>query len=1239
LLKLKRVELQGFKSFCDRTDLRFHGEGIAAIVGPNGCGKSNLADAIHWVLGEQSAKSLRGARMEDVIFAGTRDRKAVGLALVNLTLVDPTGQSAGPVKPNGHVNGQANGPATGHANGAPILSAKAPSQSSEITITRRLFRSGDSEYLINGKVARLRDIQDIFLGTGLGPESYAIIEQGRIGQILSSKPQDRRAVIEEAAGITKFKTRRRLAEAKLEGARQNLTRVFDILEEVNRQVNSLKRQAAKTRRYEELRGELTSHLRTALSGRYQLLEREAVKIALDLNAASSQVQALQQELAQREQDHARIQSEAYALEEQLTERRKHLAELQVEAERARGRLESQSRQIAAIDQRLSQGAVETQDLDNRFKAAEEEIAAQQEMLRLLDRQAEEAQGRLLAKNEERERIQQAVQERERKAETARQGVLRLLGEASTLRNHLAEAAGYLDSLERDKARSRKEEETAAADLERLAVQQEELAKRSAAKIGELAALAEERKRVEAQLATYKSRAGEARRQLDQTRSAFSGIQARKDSLEQILTHHAYTTETVKRLFTAIDKGKAPGLQTLGVLADFIEVDPAWEKAVEEYLHEELEYVVVENWENGRRGIEFLRGQGEGRAAFLTTGWKPDDPAVETGGPGSEPGILGRLGDVLRPGEGSAAQALTALPRIARCCIVEDAAAAERLAARYPGWYFLLADGVCYHGPVVGGGRKSGSGPLGLKRELRELTTAAAQKQKEVDRNASLLSGLEQEIVAAGEDLERLRALQQAREKESVALDHETHRAQEERNRASSRLSLSQTELQRLQKETERSIARRDAAAQAVTEKEAAKSAEEEALESARRELESLSGESSRIQEEHSVLRVELAGLEERRRSGRAAAVRLEGQMKELANRHRNLADELERKTRERAWLATANTEIERRAAGLAQEIEASQRTVESLAGQESALRAALIETGDALKVLRATAQEAMESRSHIELELVKRQSDLKHLEETCRKELNASLQELSEDGRALPDENALAEAEDACQRVKAKIDALGPVNPQALQEFDEAQQRYDFLSAQRQDLIDSIRDTERAIQEIDQESRKRFTEAFHAINTHFRGMFQTLFGGGIGEMRLADETNPIDSGIEIVASPPGKRLQNVLLLSGGEKALTALALLMAVFRYQPSPFCILDEVDAPLDDANIGRLMNLLQEMSAQTQFILITHSKKTMETAQVLYGVTMQEPGISKLVSVRFHPFAAPPPQVSAQALQAPVA
>ncbi len=1202
MLKLKRVEIQGFKSFCDKSEMRFHGSGIAAVVGPNGCGKSNLSDAISWVLGEQSAKSLRGSRMEDVIFAGTRERKPLGMASVTITMADPSVNAEFPSKitPDGETKPQ------------------------EITITRRLYRSGESEYLINGRTARLRDIQDIFMGSGLGPESYAIIEQGRIGQILSTKPQDRRAVIEEAAGVTRFKTKKRLAEAKLEGAKQNLTRVFDILEEVSRQVNSLKRQAAKAKRYDELKTEMVEQLRRALTGRFRMVEREAVKTALDLNVATSELQKFTEEVGEKEKEQARFQAQCYSVEALLTEARKQLSEHRVEAERTRGKLQTQASQIGSIEQRLGNGGTESLQLEKRFVQQQLELDAHSQKLVDLEQQTETARAALTAKNEERETLQGMLHDRERLMETSRQQVLQLLGEASSLKNQLAQIDQYLVGIERDMARSRKEAEGAGADLERLENVKSELSTRMSARQMELQSIAGQRRNVDEDLATRKTKAAESRRKLDELRNATSRLKARKDSLGEIISHRAYTTEAVKRLFTAVERGQAQDLKPAGVLADFVEVDTAYEKATEEFLREELEYVVVKDWSQADRGIDLMRGDMDGRATFLVhpsgDGKIPNGPLPE---PvlGPETGIIGRLSSVLRLTNGLTNAPAELLPRLARCFLAENRTAAQRLALQYPDIYFLLPDGICYHGHAVSGGKKTGSGPLALKRELREITAQLQTTQSEFDRTQSLLGDLEDDIARLTEDMERLRGMQQTQEKDALAIDHEMRKMSEEFSRANSRLSVARLELQRLTQENERSRAKREETGQAVAAKESGRAEQEHTLAGARASLEEFRQESVRIGEEHAALRVDLAGFEERRRSEQAARMRVENQVRDVAHRRQELTRDMERLGVEKARLLSDNIELDARASTLAEQIALSESTVAEMAAQEAGLRGALQAAGNLLRQFRLEVQAAGEKRSLVELELVKRQSELKYLDETCRKELNASLDEMARLEETVLDEVGLAEAEQRYQEVRTRIEALGPVNTQALQEFEEAQQRYDFLNAQRQDLLDSIRDTEKAIHEIDAESRKRFAEAFEIINGHFREMFKTLFGGGVGEMRLNDESNLSESGIDIVASPPGKKLQSVLLLSGGERALTAMALLMAIFRYSPSPFCILDEVDAPLDEANIERLTRLIKDMSHQTQFIVITHAKRTMESAQALYGVTMQEQGVSKLVSVKFNP------------------
>ncbi len=1208
MLKLKRVELQGFKSFADKTEMRFNGSGIAAVVGPNGCGKSNLSDAINWVLGEQSAKSLRGARMEDVIFAGTRDRKPMGMASVTLTLFDPSSGEVALPSVDAVVS-------TGE-------------KRRELTITRRLFRSGDSEYLIDGKSARLRDIQDIFMGTGLGPESYAIIEQGRIGQILSSRPADRRAVIEEAAGITKFKTKRRLAEAKLEGAKQNLTRVFDILEEVGRQVNSLKRQAVKAKRYEELREELVGNLRLSLAGKFKRLESDASKAAIELSQATGHYEELHKDLQEKETQHGELQQACYALEEQLTAQRQELADRNLEAERARGRLTSQSQQIAGMEQRLNQGEAEAEAVEQRLTGLSAEVESHRQKLEELERQVNDARERLRLRIEERDQLQGQLRSREQGMEAARQQVLRLLGESSSLRNQLAQVEEYLASNERDRARANREAEAAQADLSRIAQAKEDLSRRLANRQTEIESITDQRKRVEEELAARKGEIAETRRQLEQVRAELSRLKARRDSLQEILSHRAYTTESVKALFTAIERGKAQDLKPAGVLADFVDVQPAFEKATEEFLHDELEYVVVKNWQQAEQGIDFMRSDFDGRATFLVhpeendryASAPPVEPAI-----GPETGIVGRLSEMLNLTNGLTKAPAELLPRLARCYLVQDRAAAQRLALQYPDVFFLLPDGVCYHGHAVSGGRKTGSGPLALKRELRELTGLVTQRQRQFEGATGQLEELERQIAALHEEQEMLRQKQQKEEREALALDHEMRKLGEETTRANQRLSASKMELERLGRDLERAATQREERQALLETKETARREQESKLEEGRNQLEYLRESVHKASEDHSHVRIELTSFDERRRAESNAQQRLEAQIQELTRRRQEVAGEMERLSLHRARLLNDNMELDALVARSAEEIAVLDGKVRVQSAKDHEMRAQLAGLDESLKALRSGAQVAQERRTQIEIELVRLHSDLKHLEETSQHELGLPLAELAKADDPELDEVALAEIEVKYQEVRKRIESLGPVNPQALEEHREAETRYTFLNEQRQDLLDSIRDTEKAIQDIDVESRKRFAEAFHAVNANFKEMFTTLFGGGAAEMRLTDETNISDSGIEIIASPPGKRLQNVLLLSGGEKSLTAMALLMAIFKYQPSPFCVLDEVDAPLDESNTVRLARLIREMSLETQFVVITHHKRTMEAAQTLYGVTMQEPGVSQLVSVRFGPQAPP--------------
>ncbi len=1210
--------------------MRFSGSGIAAVVGPNGCGKSNLSDAISWVLGEQSAKSLRGARMEDVIFAGTRDRKALGMAAVTMTLVPDESKlnlldRAKHEAPEHTVAEEpvANQPAAATLNGhAPHSSEiqRTAERSGEITITRRLYRSGESEYLINGKTSRLRDIQDLFLGTGLGPESYAIIEQGRIGQILSNKPQDRRAVIEEAAGITKFKTRKRLAEAKLESAKQNLSRVFDILEEVTRQVNSLKRQASKTKRYGELRAESVAYLRQLLAAKFRQLERETARVAIELNLASSELEGAQSTIQKREEEQTVVLESTYANEQELTTARQLLADLNVEAERARAKLEYQAKQVEQIEQRLAafDREVHTIEAQQQERALElEQHVAEWETLEAehSDRRAE-----LDAKANQRQHAQNRHVEQERELEAARQRVLRMLGESAALKNRITQIEAQLAAAARDTARAEEEERHSSGELERLQQIRAELAERLSTAQDQLQTVAGQRREVEVELQGKRTELHENRHALDRLRSEHSRVKARKDSLAEVIHHRTYTTDTVKELFAAADRGASGEFNPVGVLADFLEVDPQFEKATEEFLHDELEFVVVRNWQEAEQGVELARGELNGRATFLAEHIEDaHERAAELPQPTIFDGSLTKLTSVLRFTNGLTELPRHLLPRIANCYVAADRSLARRLATQFPHCWFLTHEGSSYHGRAVSGGKESTAGPLALKRELREITVLEQTKHEELVETHAAVVAVEQQIAQLSERLEVLRAEQQSQEKAVLAFDHETRKLSEESQRVGARLAHARHELERISRDRLKLEESGALDRTHLEQADLARTNEESALEAARELLVVLQAEVARTAEEHAAVRAHLASLEERRRSLGASRARLETQLQDFANRRENILREAERLAAEKAQFLGSNEELTVKLAELKDVIAGTEIDVARWAERETELRARLAASEEELKRLRAAAQEIQEKRGEWQVALARGESDLKHLEETCHKELETTLQQLVEGAETTLDEAQLAEIEAKFSEVRRKIDALGPVNPTALEEFEEASQRQDFLNTQRQDLLDSIRDTEQAIQEIDGESRKRFGEAFHAINANFKEMFKVLFGGGIGEMRLTDEDNLAESGIDIVASPPGKKLQSVLLLSGGEKSLTAMALLMSIFQYTPSPFCILDEVDAPLDEPNIERLTRLLKEMSEQTQFIVITHAKRTMEAAQSLYGVTMQEPGVSKLVSVKF--------------------
>ena len=1206
MLKLKKLELVGFKSFCDKEELQFPGSGIASVVGPNGCGKSNISDSISWVLGEQSAKSLRGGRMLDVIFNGSRDRKPSGAAMVSVTLYDPEEAEA---LRHGDRNGAQNG-AQQHLPGGK------PRRPGEVQVTRKLLRSGDSSYLINGKVVRLRDVHDLFLGTGLGPNHYAIIEQGRIGQVLSSKPLDRRALVEEAAGVTKFKTRKRLAELKLENAKQNLDRVNDILQEVTRQAGSLKRQAARAKRYEEYRAELTTAASAVFASRFR-------KVDTEIKSAEESLQKAHAEFGEKNQRAEALETELnqkrdaqHKCEAELQTGREELSRLTVEVERLKSRIEQQTRLAAENENRKRHAESEIVSISERMGQLEQELVQEQQAVEQVNTQAGEIQAKLEEKNRDLEARRNHIREREQTQEESRRKVLTLMGEVASLRNQIAKIEEFLAGNERQIARAREEETAAKKELEQFEQSRQELEARLSKQNEDLEVLRKRAAKLDEELSSQREESKTRRQAADDLQRDLSRLRARRESLEEILSHHAYTTETVKTMFAAIEKGEVANFKPIGILADIVEVDPRYERAAEDFLREELEFIVVNSWDEARQGVGLLRSDMQGHATFLV---HPERPVPgETPALGPETGVTGRLADHIQLQNGLAESASTLLPKLRGCYLVEDEEAARKLAVRYPDLYFLLPSGVCYRGYTVSGGRKSAAGPLALKRELRELRPKLVELERSFEENRGASEAAEERIAALTAEREQLRTDLEGAQRTALGLQHELQRLDEQSQRSERRRSVSEQEVARLAKEAESASQEHKQRQETIDQRERDREAADQALEQIKAALETAQSELSGMAEEQTNLRAEAATLEERRRSAQSALARVRQQSEEQKQRLDRIQHQAHAWESDRVRLLADNEQLGVTIASNDEKQQALSTRVGELSESLHSLRDNVQSLEQQMRQMRSEVEISRQQLSKIEIQLVQHRSDLKHLAETCEAELKQPLEQIAGDLNEDLGPEELAEAEERYRHLKERIEKLGPVNVLALEEYEEASRRQEFLETQQNDLRDSIRDTQQAIHEIDSASKKQFKEAFEVVNENFKKTFTTLFGGGVGEMRLTDEENIGESGIDIVASPPGKKLQNVALLSGGEKSLTAVALLMAIFRYKPSPFCVLDEVDAALDEPNILRFRRLVEDMSDQTQFVIITHSKTTMAAAQTLYGVTMQEPGVSKLVSVR---------------------
>lgn len=1270
MFKLHRLEITGFKSFADHTEIVFTGNGITAVVGPNGCGKSNVSDCISWVLGEQRAKSLRGGEMKDVIFQGSRNRKPAGMAEVVLHLIrdedaidvdddelhdidetlneideksvdvdaleagtDAVAETAAAV--TSEVNGKANGFHSGEAEAefevvraAQVGSVQtvertvrtkrhwrprsmaldfAPGEA--VSVTRRLFLSGESEYQLNGRTCRLRDIQDLFAGTGLSGAHYAIIEQGRIGQILSAKPSDRRNLIEEAAGISKFRTRQRAAEARLESAKSNLSRVSDIVSEIDKQANSLRRQAGKTRRFIALQQEFRVRLRELFAGEGRHYSRLIDQLKTELADAVLVEEEMAERVRLSEIAFRSATDEARAAEEALADVRRRHADRALERDREEREHRYQSEQVVAFHNRLETLRGENDSVEERIQLANSEI----DRLRL-DEERENVEAdasRLLLVEAEKlwsEKVE-VVRSIEDKLEDVRRHLIQHSAAVERFDEIGRQLTSNLERLGERAAGLENERHRAERSITEHKQEAVRLESELAAERAKLENLNRERSDVLAASASAREKLARSEENLKLLQQELSRCRHRLETLQELEETKAVYFPQVQRLFAEVEQ---VGVEPLGVLADFLSVDEKFEKAVEALFANFLQAVVVRSSADAAAICEWARVNGVGRVVTVVVGDSDLSPAENT-----VQGYKGTIADRLGISSELATILTSVLPREMSAIVVDDLGSApgNGVAINLEG--DLAINRVLFVSGSTTSDERNAS-LLAFKRELAGLGKAVARFDEEI---AVATDAVESDRAALAQQEEKtvdLQSLIIKIERGLVALELQEKTNLNEVERSERHLAVVAAEEDQVGSESDllrNRIAEAMASGKNAEEMRLAASDELDAigaeLTEARRAAEV---ESEVVNEKRTVA----ATSGERRRSVQFALRRLENERNELESR-----------------LAIQNLEI-RETEDKIRRLEASildltgsiSRSKSEIESEAIELRAAsealdtarqLSDTASSeLAELNRRSAEAMNLRAGIEVRQTEVITELRNLNEKCQQELGIPLADLVDDEIGDGDFD-LDHAKITVEEQRARLEAFGAINMLAVDELAEAEERLDFLTSQRQDIIDSIAAAEEALREIKVRSRERFRAAFEAVNVNFAEFFQELFGGGRGEMTLLESEDILEAGIEIVAQPPGKRLQNILLLSGGEKAMTAIALVLAIFKYRPSPFCLLDEVDAPLDDANVGRFVTKIAEMSEKTQFIVITHNKRTMEAARALYGVTMQEAGVSKVVSVKF--------------------
>ncbi len=1199
-MRLKQLELVGFKSFPTRTLLEFP-LGVTGVVGPNGCGKSNIVDAIRWVLGEQSPKHLRGDSMEAVVFNGNDRQAPLGMAEVSLTFENP--------EPSSRM--------TDLDREISDLPAQFRDLT-EVAITRRYYRSGESEYFINKTACRLKDITELFLGTGVGAKAYAIIEQGRVSELINAKPEDRRLFIEEAAGTTLYRSRKLAAERKMERTRENLSRVTDILAEIDRQRRYIERQAKKAEMHrrlsDELRdlelrvvarqvGRLSARLEELAVRRDELRQREAETLTV--------VQSGEADRAQAEASRAEAEQRLNALRESLAVLDSERQSLREREALLIGERDERARRRERLAAEIGTARQAQQEMGTRLSSTERERDEWVESLRRDEEQLDSGERELQA-------AQAAVAEVEARIEAEKNELVAHVARLAQAHNAMSSLQHRSEDIDRQLGRLRDEDRT-------LEGRAEEAGRRGAAArelLGQLrerltSATAEQEQRAE-----EVRRHAEERRRLDRQLSEFEGqlVQARSrlETLAQIQSRYEGFERGVRSIMGSASLaagGASAGV--LGVVADVIDIPQEYERAAAAVLGERLQYVIVQGEEVGAGAVDRLRREEQGRGSFI-----PLHPRQYENNAAQMNGTSKRMLELVRFEESfrSVAEAL-----LGDVVVVPDLTTAVTAWRSNGGRVTLVTpegDVMQPSGVITGGSdRPVEEEILARRREIEVLKARGEETAAQIERLrgahgevSRLLEQAEAAVRAVGEGAHDLAV-------EIVAAEKDIERIELEIPEYQKRREVLRYEVETLTEEAQTVRDSRVEQQQEVTRLEERSGEIERLAAATRRQREDTAARAETLRGEVTSMKVRVAERRERRQSAVAALESLVGQQRELHGRETTLSADLDACEREHGRLEADIQEAVRRQA------DAERRDGELRA----ALEGVAVEVEERSQVLRDKIESSTAARERLdELRREIQEVELGHSEARLRREhLATSIHEKYEcdvpewqapgDVEADATERESIEAGEAAEveSLRQRLAKMGDVNAAAIDELRELEERSEFLTKQKDDLERSLADLERTIQKLNRASRTRFAETFARANETFQQVFPRLFRGGEGRLVLTDENNLLETGVDIIVRPPGKRLDNVSLLSGGEKALVAVSLIFSLFLINPTPFCILDEVDAPLDDANIGRFSQMVAEMSEHSQFIIVTHNKRTMESANVLYGVTMQEPGVSRLVSV----------------------